>query len=246
MSELLDKWLAHYDSIHRGWTPRGIANGLCATNGFCFPRMAGGYNLYRGTPGLEDVDTNIPVGAAGAKATQIQTFSWRPHAASTGYVFVLRSIGGGGVESASSDEAPSRPQVVSVPFDEAGLPEGLKPNPPTALCVARAADGRFAVSWDYVPRDEETPPAQFKVFTDNGTGVMDYDTPIGTVPYRPRAGRFEFVTETHAHGAVRTFGVRSVSTDGSTDGNTATVTSWADAEGPPVHTAVQVEVIDVG
>ena len=31
MSDLLEKWLRHYDPIHRGWTPAGIANGAVTT-----------------------------------------------------------------------------------------------------------------------------------------------------------------------------------------------------------------------
>ena len=139
MAELLDKWLAHYDSIHRGWTPRGIANGVCATNGFAFPRLAGGYNLYRGAGALENVDTDVPVGAAGAQASQLETFSWRPAAASTTYVHVIRSIGGGGVE------IPSGVQAVTVSFDAFGQPEGLKPNAPTSLAVVPQGGGRFEV-----------------------------------------------------------------------------------------------------
>jgi len=235
---LLDRWLAHYDSIHRGWTPRGIANGVCATNGFAFPRLAGGYNLYRGVGALENVDTDVPVGAAGANASQLETFSWRPAAASTTYVHVIRSIGGGGVES------PSGAQAVTVSFDAFGQPEGLKPNTPTSLAAAPQGGGRFEVSWRYVARDQETPPVEFRVYGDGGSGTVDFDSPLGAVPYRARRGQFRFITGEHAHGAVRSFAVRAVSEFGTTDGNTVVAGAWADAEGPPVHTSVFTETVD--
>ena len=98
---LLAKWLDHYDPIHRGYTPRGIANGVCATAGWTFPRLGGGYNLYRGTPTADDIDYGVPVGAAGAGAGRINNFLWRPHTADTEYFYVCRAVGGGGVESTS-------------------------------------------------------------------------------------------------------------------------------------------------
>jgi len=65
MPERFEKEPAHYDPIHRGYTPRGIANGVTATGGWCFPRvLSGGYNLYRG-PSAASIDFSRPVGAAG-------------------------------------------------------------------------------------------------------------------------------------------------------------------------------------
>ena len=80
---LLTKWLAFYDPIHRGFTPRGIANGGITTVGWSFPRIKGGLNLYRGTPTANDVDFTDPVGAAGFDGQEIRNFSWRNHQPST-------------------------------------------------------------------------------------------------------------------------------------------------------------------
>jgi hypothetical protein len=118
MSDLLAKWLTHYDPIHRGWTPAGIANGVCATRGFAFPRVAGGYNLYRATEDDPAFSAAEIVGAAGARTTKIATFDWRPAAADSAYRFAIRSIGGGGVESPVGT-----PQCL-VTFDDAGSPTG--------------------------------------------------------------------------------------------------------------------------
>ena len=104
-SDLFGQWLAHYDTIHRGYTPSGIANGVTATGGWSFPRILGGYNLYRGTDGAESIAFGLPVGAAGREAGNISNFGWRPHAASTKYAYVVKAIGGGGVESEASHPA---------------------------------------------------------------------------------------------------------------------------------------------
>lgn len=238
MSDLLSKWLVHYDPIHRGWSPRGIANGLCATSGFAFPRVAGGYNLYRSQADAGDPDYAAPVGAAGASAREIATFSWLPHAANATYVYAVRSIGGGGVESAPS--ALSK----TVPFDDAGDPAALQPNSVTNLAVRAIAAGRFEVSWGYLIEEEDAPPAHFEVYSDHGAGTIDFETPIGAVVYVPRRSRFSFVTGSHEHGAVLTFAVRAVSADGGVAESPLAVAAIADADAPSIQPQVFVQIME--
>src|SRR5512140_2977029 len=119
-------WLRYYDPIHRGGTRFGIANGLTATNGFFFPRIRGGYNLYRSTERVPDVTGEL-VGAAGAEASSLQPFPWVAHQARTTYQYRLVPVGGGGVEN-WSDET-----VVPLRLDSAGDWMGPLPNAPTDL-----------------------------------------------------------------------------------------------------------------
>lgn len=238
MSELLSKWLMHYDPIHRGWSPRGVASGLLATNGFFFPRVAGGYNLYRSQPDAAEPGDTIPVGAAGASAREILTFSWLPLAADATYAYALRSIGGGGVESAPS----VRSRVVS--FDGSGDPTGLQPNSVTALAVRVLAAGSFEVSWGYIPLGEEAPPVGFEVYSDGGSGIINFDTPIGTVSYVPRRSQYRFITGPHMHGAVRRCAVRTVSTEGGFADSPMAVVAIADAEAPLSQPQVFVQTVE--
>ncbi len=95
---LLDKYIAASDPIRRGVTARGVANGLMITRGFSFPRIAGGYNLYRGLDTVEAIDWVNPVGAASADANELRNFAWMGHDANARYVYGVRAISGGGVE----------------------------------------------------------------------------------------------------------------------------------------------------
>ncbi|UCG15489.1 MAG: hypothetical protein JSV19_09345 [Phycisphaerales bacterium] len=228
MSDLFGKWLDHYDPIHLGYTPRGIANGVCATGGWFFPRITGGYNLYRGSPGAGEIDYGRPVGAAGTAATEIRNFPWCLHASNTTYAYVVRSIGGGGVESDSS--APP----VSVEIDALGTVIGPRPNAPSQLSVRPAADGAFDLRWTYSTAGEAAPPMMFRIFSDQGTGAIDFDTVVGSVAYRAGQVHYAFTTPTHAHGTRRLWAVRAVSVDDVDDGNSVAVSAWADAEPPPV------------
>lgn len=237
-NDLFEKWLKHYDPIHRGYTPRGIANGVCATNGWFFPRVRGGYNLYRGTPTAEDIDEDVPVGAAGFGAVKVSNFAWWPHAAGTECFYALRAIGGGGVESDSCDPP------VSVAFDAAGNFIGGLPNSPTDLSVSLAPGGRFVLRWTCSSIRQETPPVEFRIHSDGGTGTMDYETVVGQVAYDAGQVHFNYTSDTHAHGTARQWGVRAVSKYGREDGNQVTVRATADAVGPDPHPNLLSECVE--
>ncbi len=236
MRNLLDRWLIHYDPIHRGWTPGGIANGVCATNGFAFPRVAGGYNLYRREVGEQVIEI---VGAAGANADRIQNFSWAVADALDEVCFELRSIGGGGVESAATGVG------VDVEFDSLAQPDALRPNVPQNLAVERRAGGRFEILWQYGERDQEVAPELFRVYTDNASGVIDYKNPIGEVAYIARQRHFTFLTGTHTHGLTLLFAVRAFALGGEHDGNESTAAQWADAIAPALPQVVIAEIVEV-
>ncbi len=239
-SELFDKWLAHYDSIHRGWTVRGIANGVSAMNGWGVPRVAGGYNLYRGSGSADAIDFTSPVGAAGRDVVGISNFAWRPHAVSTRYYYAVKSIGGGGVESEGS--LPAR----VAEFDGGGGLIGLRPNAPTGLAVRATAGGAFALRWLYGSRLEAAAPSAFRIYHDAGTGTVDYNTLVASVPYVRGRAHFVYASAGFAHGSRRVWAVRAVTDEGVEDGNVVTAFGWADATAPPVHPSVRASSVEAG
>lgn len=220
-SDLLSTWLLHYDPIHRGWTPAGIANGVCATCGFAFPRIRGGYNLRRNCgAGF------VLVGAAGADARQVSTFPWVTHEADAAYEYRLAAVNGGGCENLS--EAPT----VEVQFGPEGERLMPRPNAPWDLRVAPMAGGRFELRWTYAPEGQAAEPLEFRVYSDGGTGTIDYDAPVASVPYRP--GRFHYVYTSAAlpDGVKVRWAVRAASGARSEEANERSVAARADALGP--------------
>jgi len=216
-SDLLAKFLLHYDPIHDGFTPSGIANGVSLTNGFSFPRIRGGYNLYRGGPAREDIDWSVPVGAAPADAATIANFPWRGHTPGTVYFYGLRAIGGGGVECADVGS------VQRVEFDAAGALIGPRPNAPTNLQVRPVAGGKFALRWTYSPCGEQTAPAEFRIYHDGGTGAVQYDAPVGVVGYRSGRFAYSYVSDAFADQTKVQWVVRAASSEGVEEDNTAVV-----------------------
>lgn len=230
---LLAKWLAYYDPIHRGWTPEGIANGVCATSGFSFPRIRGGYNLRRSVGQIPDASTLI-VGAAGVDMETVRTFGWVTHEADTAYVYRLTAINGGGVENWTDVV------TLDTAFDGSGYWVGARPNAPGDLQVAPAAGGTLLLRWTYSREGEQAEPYEFHVYHDGGTGTVDFDSVVANVPYR--RGRFHcsYLSEAFDHGTRIRWAVRAVSTSKVEDGNEQVVSAWADAQAPPVNPTVMI------
>lgn len=236
--DLLSKWLVHYDPIHRGYTVAGMANGVTATNGWSFPRMSGGYNLYRGQGVGAPIDPANPVGAAGASAASISNFSWRPHRTEDTYGYVVAAIGGGGVES-----APSHPTRIAE-FDVTGGLIGLRPNSPTGLTVTPLAAGRFELGWIYISEGQEAAPSLFRVYTDNASGPVDYQNAIGSVSYVRGKIHYTFTTAPYDQDARYTFAVRAESSEGVQDGNLVQRIGWTDRQAPEAHPLVTLSCVE--
>jgi hypothetical protein len=230
---LLERWLDHFDPIHRGLTPDGIVNGALLTNGFGFPRIRGGYNLRRSECGVPDESARI-VGAAGADASSIDTFPWLTHSAGVTYTYRLTSVGGGGVDNLA-DEV-----TADVGFDNAGDWCGNWPNPPADLSVWSRAGGRMELRWTYTREDEQAEPATFNVYHDSGTGVIDFDTVVGSVAYHRGQFHYRYESEAFPEGARIRWAVRAVSSVGTKEPNDHAVLGRARVEPPPINPSVVI------
>lgn len=87
---LLDKYIAATDLIRRGFTARGIANGLMITRGFSFPRIAGGYARQNVTTkfsqsggNASQAENNATITFAVATASWGTIFGWAIYDAAT-------------------------------------------------------------------------------------------------------------------------------------------------------------------
>ncbi|MBI4580367.1 MAG: hypothetical protein HY718_11735 [Planctomycetes bacterium] len=234
-SKHLENWLTAYDPIHRGWTRAGIANGLSMTNGFFFPRIEGGYNLYRAVGSVPGPSAEL-VGAAGAGVSSVQTFPWVVHAADTAYRYRLVPVGGGGVEN-WADET-----VTTLAIDIMGYWQGRVPNAPTDLRLVPLAGGRFAVRWTYLPQGQEAEPLEFALYRAY-EGEIDYGLLRGVVPYRQGQVHYEYVTEPRPDGERVGWAVRTVSVERNEEQNRNDVFGFARGQPPPINPVVSITVV---
>jgi hypothetical protein len=221
---LLEKYIASADPMHFGLSARGVANGLGLTFGFSFPRIAGGYNLYRGLDSVDAIDWVNPVGAASADANEVRSFAWMGHNANTRYVYGVRAIGGGGVEETETHN------VVRAAFDAGGALRPPEPNAPVGLTVSPAAGGAVRVEWAYSSAGQDAAPAAFDVYDNggapppgSGAGAVDFlNAAIGSVAYKPGRVFHSFQTGSYGHGTRVELAVRARSESGAVEANTVT------------------------
>jgi hypothetical protein len=223
---LLQSWLEHYDPIHRGWTPAGIANGVCTMNGFAFPRIRGGYNLRRIPGGQSMAEV---VGAAGASASTVRTFPWVAHSPGADYEYVLTAISGGGCENITAASS------VMIAIDPLGNWAGPRPNAPTDLRVVPAKGGRFLIQWVYDEDGQQIDPSGFRLYRGTGWSGVSYAGPVAVVAHQAGQVHFSYISEECIHGTRVTWAVRAVSAAGVEEDNGRTVTAWAVALSPPIN-----------
>ncbi len=236
-NRLLQRWLAHYDPIHRGWTPEGIANGVCAMNGFGFPRVRGGYNLRRIRDGQSVTEL---VGAAGATASTVRTFPWVTHSAGATYTYVLTAAGGGGVENHAGS------LFAQIAIDSLGSWAGPRPNPPTDLRITPVKGGRFLVQWVYSEGGQQVGPSEFRLYRGTGWSGVSFAGLGAVVAYRAGQTHFSFTSGAFAHGTRVSWAVRAVSPAGVEEDNQRTAIGWADAMPPPVNPVTIVRCVEEG
>lgn len=217
MISILTRFLAATDYAMHGMTPRGIALGLHAAAGHFWPNPNGCYVLFAGTSG---VDYTHAVGAAPAGATTIKTFTGYALPASSTVSFGLRAVSPGGVSEANVG------LVQTLRTNGSGVPITPAPNAPTNLIASPRAGGKIGLSWQYRPTGQQAAPAAYAVYHDDGTGTVDYVTPLAVVTGTA------YLTAAYADAAVVKFGVRARTAGGAEEVNTTIRTATADAVGP--------------
>ena len=227
MSTLLQAHFLHYDPLFLGMGRRGLANAMHATLGQLFPRPGGGYNLYRGLASARQIDWHDPVGAAGQNHTTIRNFPDRGHDPDLVYYYAVRAVSPGGVEQDSRDE------IARLAFDANGQAILPSVESPSDLRIEPLQGGRFRLSWYYRASKPAAGPKEFRIYTNDGTGAVDYDTPVTTVPFLFWRWHYEYVTDAFASGTTTTWSVRTVNSLEQEERNTNAVSATADAVGPP-------------
>jgi hypothetical protein len=68
------------------------------------------------------------------------------------------------------------------------------PNRPINLSAVPATDGSFVVSWNYNPLGQLAAPSTFRVYSDSGTGTINYAVPLGSVSYVSGLNAYTYTT----------------------------------------------------
>ena len=116
-------------------------------------------------------------------------------------------IGRGGVPAAT----PGR--LTKAVVYSGGAYAGALPNAPSNVRVRQILGLKLLLTWVYNKLDEQIAPTSFDIFSDGGTGTMDWVTPIGNVAYDPGRWRYSWTSAVYPAAIKVALAVRGKSTN---------------------------------
>lgn len=196
--EMEQKW--RLDALFNGMTANALKLGTTLTLGWFWVRAAGCSALYRG-PCMEEIDFESILAITGRDAIEISPPSYLPHNDLSTYFYVVRRFNHCGCQELTLGAA------ARVSLDAQGEPAKPKPNNIFALSAEQTDGNKIRLTWLYCSLEQESPPARFNIYCDNGTGQIDYENPISTISYEGQrfysyqsdalqAGRYLFAVRT--------------------------------------------------
>jgi hypothetical protein len=227
----------------RPWLREVLLNGLTAnafklgtvlTQGWFWVRRRGCAAVYRGDSPAE-IDLGRIVHVADAPSGVVTLPAHLPHPPGSAYCYLVRRFNGCG-----GQEQTHAAQVCARIGADGQLAEPL-PNAVLGLKSEQAGGGRLRLTWFYCSLDQEAAPEEFNIYWDSGTGQIDREHALATVPY---AGRRFYQHETAPLGAGRyTFVVCPGNTDHVEGASLASITCAVSALAPEAATLLAVQAV---
>jgi len=169
------KW--RLDALFNGMTANALKLGTTLTLGWFWVRVAGCSVLYRG-PRVQEMDFESILAVAEKNAPGISPPSYLPHNNLSTYFYVVRRFNHCGYQELTLIAA------AKMSLDAQGELAKPQPNSIFALSAEQTDGNKIRLTWFYCPLEQESQPALFNIYCDNGTGQIDYENPISTVPYQ--------------------------------------------------------------
>jgi hypothetical protein len=136
--------------------------------------MSEGHNIYHGIGGPEAIDWEHPVAQAPGGESTVDVVI--PITPGERHVLAVRAVSPSGVEERSTHVW----TFAEVDQDGNLLPAPLLPPCDVTACVRQ--DRKVLLGFSHVAPPPYGQAASFEVFSDGGTGEMNLDSPVATVP----------------------------------------------------------------
>lgn len=200
----LDKfWLR--DALFNGMTVEAFKLGTVLTLGWFWVRIDGCTALYRGYS-AEQIDFDNILAVAGPDSEMINPPSYVIYEPETDYFYLVRRFNGIGHRENTIAAA------VKVAINSDGNLKEPRPNKIFDSYVTRMDANRLRIVWFYCPLEQKSEPACFKIYYNNGSGQIDYETPLAEIKYKGR--RFYSYQSPQLSAGKYLFAVRAENTDG--------------------------------
>jgi hypothetical protein len=170
-------WLK--EVLFAGQTANGFKLGTTLALGWFWARVKGCRIMYRGGS-MEGIDFEDVLAVAGANANEIELPGYLTHEPGEVYFYVVRCA-----NRCGQIERTLRAATKAV-IDNAGKLGKARPNGVVGLRAAQGQDGKVELVWTYNSMEQESGPVQMRVYSDGGTGGVDYQNPAATVKYKGR------------------------------------------------------------
>ncbi len=170
------------DALFSGMTSNAFKLGTVLSLGWFWLRVCGCTILYRGRS-MKEIGFGKILATAKASASQISPPTYLLHGSHSTWFYVVRRVNGNG------DEEKTLHAAVKVTTDSDGDLVGPVPNTLFAVTFNVRGD-HLEIVWRYSEICQGQKPVCFRIYSDGGTGQVDYETTVGIINYNGR--RFYF------------------------------------------------------
>lgn len=212
-----------FDGLRGGDSQASVKLCLGITGGDFWSRIAGCQNLYRGES-IDGIDFDDLLAVSDPDETLITVPSLIEHQAGSVYFYALRRA------NQCGDEERNLSAVLRAAFDEQGQLLGPCCNTIFDVAAKQLAGPKVKLSWYYTSIGQFDKPVRFKVYSDAGTGVIDYQTPAGLIEYAGQ-GFYEFESLTLSEGRYL-YCIRTESISGQIISNAKVIEAEVTTEAP--------------
>lgn len=219
------------DALFGGMTSNAFKLGTVLTSGWFWVRRDGCAILYRGSS-FWTVDFENILLVTEPEPIEITVPSYVPHEDEQRYYYAVRRANFVG------DCERGLQAIVRVEFDSEGKLVEDRPNAVYGLKAEQLTNSTIRLSWYYCPLAQESEPIVFNVYSDNGTGEIDYENAIAVIEYE---GKGFYSCEVTVAGEGRySFAVRAEDKAGTEGGiSVGTIDIVSKVIGAPVFWDVQ-------
>ena len=217
------EWLK--EALFAGQTANGFKIGTALTGGWFWTRVNGCRLVYRGE-NMSAIDFDNVIAVTDPQTDEIAIPDFILHEVNKDYFYVVRCANRCGQIEQTLQAA------MKVSIDAQGELEAGKPNSVFGLGIKRETDGsalgsspsrdkQIELVWGYYPIEQESKPDEMRIYSDEGTGEVNYNEPRAFVKYKGKR-IYQYKCEIPGSGRYR-FAVRAADGEGNEEETTEIV-----------------------
>lgn len=150
---------------------------------------------------MKTIDFDRVLVVAGPDENEIGLPSYLSHEPGEVYYYVVRCANKCGQIEQTLQAA------VKAAIDNDGELREARPNGVFGLFGRQRQDGKVEIVWSYNPIEQKSSPAEMRIYSNAGSGEIDFQQPIDSVPYKGR-NFYRFESEALGDGRYQ-FAVRA-------------------------------------